>query len=276
MDRPAVITSKSNRLIIRIGSLAEKKYRDSERLFRFDGIKLFREAAACGIALRCVLVSADAAGADAMLSEAGSKAPGAALYLLSGEVFAKLSPEKSPEGIISVAEYPSSLHIRADGGDEAAQALSGVPGILALESVRDPGNLGTVIRSAAAFGTEALLLSGDCADIYNPRVLRAAMGAVFSRRIVITADLPSALRRLAAAGRRILGTTLSSDAVPLQDAGVRNSDIFVIGNEGHGLSGAVIAACDRKVFIPMERGPGIESLNAAVAASVIMYERKRC
>ena len=264
MDRPAVISSKSNRLIVRIGSLAEKKYRDSERLFRFDGIKLFREAAACGVALRYVLVSAGAAGADAMLSEAGSKAPGAGLYLLSDEVFAKLSPEKSPEGIISVAEYPSSLHIRAEGGEDAEHALAGVEGILALESVRDPGNLGTVIRSAAAFGTEALLLSGDCADIYNPRVL------------VITADLPSALRRLAAAGRRILGTTLSSDAVPLQDAGVRKSDIFVIGNEGHGLSGAVIAACDRKVFIPMERGPGIESLNAAVAASVIMYERKRC
>jgi len=254
-------------------SLSEKKYRDSERLFRFDGIKLFEESAACGISPEYVLLREDVAGK--LEPEVRRLTPESQIVILSGPAFEKVTDEKAPQGIICVARYLEDLHKSIKDNIQVAAGAADED-VIAVESVQDPGNLGTVIRSAAAFGVGTLILSSDCADIYHPRTVRAAMGAVFSRRIIRTPDLPGALRALSNSGRRVLGAALSSEAVRLSDITVARSDIFVIGNEGHGLSGAAVAACDGTVFIPMLTGPGIESLNAAVAASVIMYERKRC
>ena len=148
-----------------------------------------------------------------------------------------------------------------------------------LESVRDPLNVGAIIRSAAALGVEHLILSDDCADIYHPRTLRAAMGPLFSMPITRVKDLPGSITALRAEGRRVYAAALDDTALSLgspewtAEQG-RNKDgaapCAVIGNEGHGLSEAVIAACDRSVYIPMEAGT--ESLNAGVAAALLMWE----
>ena len=266
------ISSRNNRLAVRIHSLGQKKYRDAERLFRADGIKLFREAVACRVQLYAVLLRES--GSDRFLPEAGSA--GCPVYLLADGVFDKISEEKSPEGIISVIKYLDSLHKSAKIKKEAASLIGPGDSVLALESVRDPGNFGTVVRSAAAFGVDTLLVSSDCADQYGPRAVRAAMGALFSRRIIRTDDLPGTLSLLRESGRRVFSAALDKNAVSLQDMTPLPGDVFVIGNEGRGLSPEVISVSDSCVFIPMETGPGIESLNAATAASVIMYEKKRC
>lgn len=267
------ISSRKNPYLALVNSLTDRKGREKERLFRFDGIKLFREATACGVEIEKVLICEPRA--DKLLREVAEILSKEELKrrvtVLSEGAFAKISEEKSPEGIITVAKYIDKRRKIATISNVAELALSEKK-LLALESVRDPGNVGTVIRTAAAFGIDALLMSADCADIYNPRTVRAAMGALFSRDIYICNDMPRILRVLSENGRRTLGAALSDRSVPFGEAGIVSTDCIVIGNEGHGLSGAVIDACDGCVILPMEQGPGVESLNAAIAASVFMWE----
>ena len=150
--------------------------------------------------------------------------------------------------------------------------LCGDSRVLFLESVRDPGNLGTIVRAARAFGVTALVLSADCADIYNPRVLRAAMGALFRQQIFITKDFVEVVRARAE-GSRVFAATLTENAVKLGEAKLLPGDAVVVGNEGHGLSRAVIDAATDQIYIPMEQG--VESLNAGVAASLLLWELYR-
>lgn len=270
------ISSRQNPSVIRWSSLGEHKAREKERLFRFDGIKLFREAVSCGTDIVRVLVLDDVR--DRILPEIetclGSGMAKTTVTLLSEGAFSKISEEKSPEGIITVAKYIDKRHKIATINNAAELAASDRR-LIALESVRDPGNVGAVIRTAAAFGVDTLLLSSDCADIYNPKTVRAAMGALFSREILICPDLATVLETLSASGRRVLGAALSDGAGSLTDTKLTSRDCVVIGNEGHGLSRKVLDACDGCVILPMEAGPGVESLNAAVAASVFMWEAGR-
>lgn len=271
MKEPIYISSRSNQYVIKVHSLSEKKYRDSERLFCADGFKLFLEACACGVEFDSVIIRE--AEAEKYMPEVEARCPDVRVYLLSDGAFSKISDEKAPQGIISVIKYIDSVR-KCATINEALDFTGAIPA-LALESLRDPGNLGTVIRTAAAFGTELLILSDDCADVYNPRTVRAAMGALFNVKVIRVHDMPAVIGGLRSAGRRVYATALSDTSVSLQDMTLKPDDIFVIGNEGHGLSPAVQAACTGSVFINMKTGPGIESLNAAVAASVIMYERTR-
>lgn len=260
-------------------SLADKKDRERQGLFRFDGKKLFAEACACGVEIWGVFLRE---GDEGALLDFVNKCAcdnnieiDDRLFILSDPAFDRISEEKSPEGIITVAKYIDKLrkiatidNIKTCGIEEYIPADSRA---MALESVRDPGNLGTVIRTAAALGVDTLILSSDCADIYNPRTLRAAMGAVFTRRIVITDDLPRVLRALSDTGRRTVAAALTDSAVNAETLGLSSRDCVVVGNEGHGLSDDVISACDVAAILPMERGPGIESLNASIAAAIFIW-----
>ena len=184
-----------------------------------------------------------------------------------------ISKEKSPEGVICVAKYIDKFHKFAkinnvenisDGqGSESDR-------ILLLESVQDPQNLGAIIRSAAAFGVDRIILSADCADVYNPKTVRASMGTLFGMRICVTDRLCEAVAHLRACGRRVLAAALDESASRLGQIELDHSDCILVGNEGHGLSREIIKACDSTVFIPMSAG--VESLNAAVAASVLLWE----
>ncbi len=270
---PIYISSRTNPYVIKVHSLSEKKYRDSERLFCADGLKLFLEACACGVDFDSVIIRQSEK--EKFLPVVREKAPEVQIYLLADSAFTKISEEKAPQGLISVIKYIDRVHKSVKIEKEAIKELEGCS-CLALESLRDPGNLGTIIRTAAAFGTDALLLSSDCADIYNPRTVRAAMGALFTRKVIRVPDMPGVIAGLKSAGRRVYATALSDTAASLQDMRVMPEDIFIIGNEGHGLSRETLEASSGAVFIRMLTGPGIESLNAAIAASVIMYERTRC
>lgn len=265
-----IITSRQNPTVRELAALLDKKERRKSRLFRIDGYKLFCEAVNCGAQIKLVAICSEKA--EKYLPEV--QKVGVKTVLLSPDVFAKITDEKAPDGIIAVVKYLDKIHKMLSVSDIAPLASSGRR-IMAFESLRDPGNLGTVIRSASAFGVDTLLLSSDCADIYNPKTLRGAMGAIFSREIIFCDDLPEALSRFSCEGRRVLAAILDTEAVAVDKAALSGSDIILIGNEGHGLSHAAVEASDVSVILPINTGMGVESLNAATAASVFMWEQRR-
>lgn len=265
-----IITSRQNSTVVKLCALLDKKERRKTRLFRIDGHKLVSEAIDCGAHIDLVAICSEKADRLMPLAEKS----GAKTVLLSPEVFSKITEEKAPDGIIAVVKYIDEIHKELSYSEIPALASS-EKRIMAFESLRDPGNLGTVIRSASAFGVDTLLLSADCADIYNPKTLRGAMGAIFSREILFCDDLPAALARFSCEGRRVLAAILDNEAVSVEKSALTENDIVLIGNEGHGLSRAAVEVSDLSVILPINTGKGVESLNAATAASVFMWEQRR-
>ena len=267
-----VITSPQNQYVSLVRGLANKKNREKERLLRFDGVKLMCEAVKKGIKIEFVLVEENKL--DLVLEKA-EKLYGIReneldfkVFYVSESVFGRLSEEMAPEGIICVAKYADGLH--REIGDGELSSASEQEKILLLESVRDPLNVGAVLRVAAAFGVDRVVMSGDCADIYNSKTVRASMGTVFGVRVDRVFDIPCAVRELQRAGRRVFAAALDRDSRKLGDFEIRSGDCVIIGNEGHGLGNETIIACDGTVFIPMAEG--VESLNAATAAAVLVWE----
>lgn len=271
MQKPQeIITSRQNALLTLTAKLADRRHREREGLFRFDGKKLFLEALSAGLPLTAVLLRESSMEAILTAAAAYELPAHCRAVVLPDTLFDRLSEERAPEGVIALSKHLSTLHRTVTAAEwEAENPANGAARLLFLESVRDPGNLGTVIRSAKAFGADLLVLSADCADIYNPRVLRAAMGTLFTQRIVMTPDLH---RVIAAYGKsaRVFAATLDGRAVTLGSVAFRAGDAVLVGNEGHGLSAAAIAAATDRVFIPM--AAGVESLNAGVAASLLLWE----
>ena len=265
-----IITSRQNPTVVKLCALLDKKERRKNRVFRIDGHKLVSEAVDCGAHIELIALCSEKAERFMPLAEKC----GAKTVLLSPEVFSKITEEKSPDGIIAVVKYIDERHKELRVSD-IPELVASEKRIMAFESLRDPGNLGTVIRSASAFGVDTLLLSADCADIYNPKTLRGAMGAIFSREIYFCEDLPDTLARCSCEGRRVLAAILDTEAVSVEKAALTERDIVLIGNEGHGLSRAAVEASDLSVILPINTGRGVESLNAATAASVFMWEQRR-
>ena len=266
-----IITSSQNKYVSLARALSDRKQRQKSSLYRFDGVKLTCEAIVKGVMTEFLLISEGAY--DFVKSKAielysvDIDTLGCKIAVVSDGIFEKISEELSPEGIICVARYDIERHrdiscseINVEEGEK----------VLVLESVRDPGNVGAIMRTAAAFSVDRVILGRDCADIYNSKTLRASMGSVFSMKIDRVDSVPDAIMRLREQGRRVFAAALDAGATRLGETEFMRGDCVVIGNEGHGLSDKAIAACDAKVYIPM--AAGIESLNAAVAASVLMWE----
>lgn len=270
------ITSRQNKVVKQVCGLLEKKERRAAGLFRFDGIKLLCEAVQKGLRIENVIISDKVR--PAILSKV-EELDGSGMLdkvkvtFVCEDVFLKMSEENSPEGIITVAAFPSN--IKSDIGEAEKYFVDGKEKIILAESLRDPGNLGTVIRSAAALGIDRLIITDDCADLYNPKTVRAAMGAIFSLKIDVVgaSELPKLILSLREAGRKIYAAALAKDAKKIGEMELVSGDAFVIGNEGHGLSQAVIEASDGSAIIPMSEGS--ESLNAAAAAAICIWETVR-
>ncbi len=271
-----IITSRQNPTIVKIRKLTDKKYREAERLFRFDGIKLCVEAILSGVELEYILLDRERCDeVHARIYDMCGKYPedtGARVILLENSLFDTVSEEKSPEGVISVGKYIDKFHKIATINKEDELFCRNGDRVMLLEDIRDPGNLGTIMRSASALGIDTLVLCGDCADIYGSKVLRGSMGAVFRLNTVRVRDGAAAVEALRSSGRRVFAAALDDNAVSLDDIKLTSNDCVVIGNEGHGLSSDIIAACDGCVIIPMSAGS--ESLNAAIAAVIFMWETR--
>ena len=265
-----IITSRQNPLVVLAAGLAERKVRRREGMFRFDGKKLFREALLSRLPLHAVLLREG--NADAILDFVSDLTlpDGVRAVLLPDALFDRISEENAPEGVICISKTLDKIH-KIVTIDKSAPDACAIPvgKTLLLESVRDPGNLGTIIRSASAFGVQNLVLSSDCADLYNPRTIRAAMGTLFSQHVYFAEDLVSVITALRMRGR-VFAAALCEDAARLGEVRFGENDAALVGNEGHGLSAAALQACTDTLYIPM--AGGVESLNAGVAASVILWE----
>lgn len=243
------ITSRKNPIIGHIRRLAaDGEYRRACGEFVCDGEKLLREALASGMRVTAVLGAREA-----------GQAAGAALYLAPEELVAYASPLKASPGPVFTVRIPE-----IPAPERIARAI-------VLENVQDPGNVGTVIRAADALGVDAVVLTGDCADLYAPRTARATMGAVFRQPVFRTdaGGLPAFLARY---GLPLYGAALRDDAVDIRRLPLHNAAVAV-GNEGSGLSECLISLCEKTLIIPLS--PRSESLNAAMAATIVMWEMVR-
>lgn len=266
------ITSRNNQLIKWAGSLSDKKYRNIEQAFIIEGEKLTYEALAGGLSVSHIFVSQSKweKNLERLKGfEKNEKYENTSVICVSDGTFDKISSEKSPQGIISVLKYLDFFN-NIDIIYKEEFFLDPSEKSLMLYSVRDPGNLGAVIRSAVAFGIKHIVLSDDCADVYNSRTVRAAMGSLFKIRITIVSDFASAVSAVRESGRRVFAAELTERAVAVDKVGLMASDVFIIGNEGHGIDKSVSDLATGSVFIPI--CPETESLNASVAASVLMWE----
>ena len=233
------ISSRKNTYIANVRALAsDGAYRREQGQFLCDGIKTLREAVAFGAEIVSVLWKEQPTEVEGL---AGAKE-----YAAPAELFDYASPLKNSPGPLF------AVRMRRIGAARLKNAI-------VLEGVQDPGNVGTVIRTANAFGVDAVILTGVCADLYNPKTVRATMGAIFRQRVL---ELPLAELRAA-----LSETARDFREIPLDNAAV------AVGSEGNGLSAELLAICDRQLIIPMR--PDSESLNAGVAASVIMWEMSR-
>ena len=254
-----IITSTHNPLVVKYSKLKDEKYRASEGLFLCEGAKLVRESLDASVVLQILCRSDKVSAYSDIINNANSKQVD--VVLLSEAPFLKISTEKSPQGIISVCTRC------ADNSDVDFSASA-----LMCCEVRDPGNLGTIIRTAAGLGFESVILN-DCADVYNPKSVRASMGALFRISIFSIDDPFSAVKELRKHGRRVIAAAVNQNSVTLGKFDIVTSDVFVIGNEGRGLDHELIDFCDAAVSIELKNG--VESFNAAIAAGIILWEQSK-
>jgi TrmH family RNA methyltransferase len=180
------------------------------------------------------------------------------MYAVSAHILASVCDTKTPQGVAALVSLPDAVDIYGLGQL-----------IVALDGVQDPGNVGTILRTADAAGFSGAILSEECADLYSPKCIRATMGSIFRLNVLVTPALPETLTELRETGYSLLSGEL--DGTPFYErTGVGNRLCLVIGNEGNGISKAVSGICTHRLTLPM-RG-GAESLNAAVAAGIMMYD----
>ncbi|MDR1330221.1 MAG: RNA methyltransferase, partial [Oscillospiraceae bacterium] len=233
----------------RLGRDREYRYLSGEMLC--DGLRCLREAMASSTEITAVLTASGADGRE--LTELQSS--GVPVYGAPAEIFDYISPLKTAQDILFSCRIP------------AAREASTETQNLVLDSVQDPGNVGTAIRSAAAFGIDSVILVGPCADPYSPKTARASMGAVFHKNVVQSGY--DGLRRLKERGMTLYGAAAGGGSLNFGNAELSRASVAV-GSEGAGLSDETLALCAGLIAIPME--PLTESLNAGVAASIIMWE----
>ncbi len=256
------ITSRQNPLIKKVSGLKEKKNRTAENSFPVEGATILKEALQAGKVPEAVFVSAGSAEKLEPLLRACLPEGFSALYKTEDFVFEKITSEKGSEGILSVFSYSETdLPLPFDKGGF----------YLALENVQDPGNIGAVLRSAAAFGCGGVFLCGG-ADPYGPKAVRASMGAVFRMPVRFFETSTALLAFLKENGIFSVAATLSSQAVSIKEIQFPDPVCVWIGNEGQGLSESAVAGADSLCIIPIEN---MESLNAAAAAAIFLWELKK-
>ena len=252
------ITSRKNQLVaLSKGLLREKRLRDEEGLFGAEGVKLCLEALKAGIEAKWALVSETACGKFVeAVREIEEKC---AVTVVSDDVYLYLSEQKSPQGIFLAGQI-------LDKSVNLDRILNSGK-ILLLDCVQDSGNLGTMLRTAEALGIGGVILSGDCADVWSPKTLRASMGSAF-RLPVCVMDTVGAVKAVKERGFAVYAAMLDETAKRLGSFRFPEKSAVVIGNEGHGVSREAAELCE-KVYIPIQ---GAESLNAAAAAAILCWE----
>ena len=257
----ADITSRENAYIKTVRKLlSDRGARRKEGAFVCEGSKLCAEALAFGAKLLYMLVSESHTELHINLSDM-AKNRGCPVFILGEKLFSGLSDVETSQGIMLVCALGSAeMPVRLRGRH-----------YLVLERVSDPGNVGTIFRTADALGMDGVFLTGACADMYNPKTVRATMGSIF-RLPVWETDIETVEQLLREAGIPLYAAALGEGAEPVTEVCLDTAAV-AIGNEASGLSDETIKRCTRKVLIPM-RGH-TQSLNASAAAAIFIWEMSK-
>lgn len=242
-----VITSLDNEKVKMLKKLQKKKYRDEYNLFIVEGEHLAIEAFRAGVLEELIL-------------EEGTDLPFPSPYgYYSREVLSK----------ISALDTPSSVMALCRKRDRDGEEVEGNR-ILVLDDIQDPGNLGTIIRSALAFGVTTIVLSEGTVDLYNPKVLRATQGMIFHTNIIVR-NVYDWVRMIKASDFRVYGTCVDGGVdVKSLIPDDKEKFVLIVGNEGNGVKRRILDLCDENLYIKMNAD--VESLNVAVATSILLYE----
>lgn len=262
-----MITSTGNNHVRAVSALVKKaKARREQGLFIVEGAKMFSELPK--EKLKETYVS------ESFLRQHGEKAAallkGIHYEEVSDDVMKYMSDTQTPQGILAVAEqfYHTLGEVLDTGGKEGGRAAH----LMILETIQDPGNLGTILRAGEGAGITGVVMNSATADIYNPKVIRSTMGSIYRVPFVYADDLEKALVMIKSKGIRLYAAHLKGSG-NYEDEDYRKATGFLIGNEANGLTEETAAMADCYVKIPM--AGKVESLNAAVAASVLMFEAAR-
>lgn len=258
----ALISSRDNKLIRDYIALRDDKHKRRELgKFVIEGARLAKDALHSGAQIGAAFVSPQAREHYLEVCTALDEA-GIEVYDITAGVAHFLADTKNEQGIFCIIEIAGiTLELENFSADGA---------YLALENIQDPGNLGTMLRTAEAMGLDGAILSEGCTDVYSPKTVRASMGAVFRLPIIVGSNLLQDITLLKSKGVKFYAAVADSDAKSILETDLSGGVVIVIGNEGSGLTKECQNACDQSVTIRM-RGRA-ESLNAAAAGSVIMWE----
>lgn len=266
-----MITSTNNSRIKHIVQLQKKrKLRDEEGVFVVEGIRMFREVPSAQVVEIFVTESFYNKHRDVFqqLEECSKSLPTQSeisftnkVELVTDEVFAKISETQTPQGVLCVVKRNNHKLEDILSADNKC--------LLVLENVQDPGNVGTIIRTGEAAGVTGVILTRDCADLYQSKTIRSTMGSIFRMPCVFVEDLAEAMKELKASQVTTYGTHLQG-AKWYNEVTYDSNTAILVGNEGNGLTDATTDMVDVKIKIPMVGE--VESLNAGIAASIVMYE----
>lgn len=258
------ITSAQNPKIKLAVRLKQKKYRDESGLFLTEGVRLGEEAVRSGWNLKfcvCAETAAVQPRTAALLREI--EAAGCSAYCTTESVYEKMSDTKGPQGILLVVE--KRAHALVDLRTEGKNLFLAV-----LDGVQDPGNVGSIVRTADAVGCDGVILLEPTADLYAPKTVRAAMGSIFHLPIYADVQAQAFVEFSAQHDISLLAAALDRNAASCFAVDLCRPLALVLGNEGNGVREKLLSSCDRKLFIPMKGAA--ESLNVSVAAAVLLYE----
>lgn len=246
-----IITSKDNEIIKNIKKLKEKKYRlDS---YIVEGIKMVKEAINENQEIALIAIRED--------FKIDFDTKNTKIVTISNKIFNDISDVKTPQGILAVIKKNQNNQIETNSDY-----------ILALDSLQDPGNMGTIIRTADSANINQIIINKTTVDPYSPKVIRSTMGAIYRTNIIEVEDLKATLKEMKSKGFQIITTDLKATQ-SIYDINYNNKTVVVIGNEANGVSQEILQTADKKVIIPMLGKT--ESLNASIAASIMIYEYVR-
>ena len=246
-----IITSKDNEIIKNIKKLHDKKYRIDSYIV--EGIKMVKEAISENQLIELIAIRED--------FEIKFDTKNIKIITVSSKVFDDISDVKTPQGILAVIKKKPNKQIETN-----------TDYILALDSLQDPGNMGTIIRTADSANINQIIINKTTVDPYSPKVIRSTMGAIYRTNIIEVEDLKATLKEMKSKGFQIITTDLKATQ-SIYDINYNNKTVVVIGNEANGVSQEILQTADKKVIIPMLGKT--ESLNASIAASIMIYEYVR-
>lgn len=256
-----VITSKDNDVVKSIKKLKDKKYRDEEGCYLIEGIKIIEEAIEEKAIIEKIVICEECIQSSEINQKLLYEIAKYDCIYVSKKVFESLTTVVAPQGMLAV--------VRKNSNNTPIDYSQDI--ILVLDGIQDPGNLGTILRTADSVNLKQIIVSNKTADVYNPKVVRSTMGAIFRVKVIEAENLVATLKEIKKNKFKIMATSLGGTE-NIYDIEYKKK-VVVIGNEANGVSKEVLDIADKKVIIPMLGKT--ESLNAAVATSVILYEYVR-